>query len=57
MNQTDRTVAKAIFLSSKIPRQTFSDELAALIKRWRCYSSIDEGKVWVAYPVVFIKAG
>ena len=54
--KSDGTVAKVTFLSSEILLKTFLDELAAAIKRWR-YDPIDEGKVRVVYPLVFIKVG
>lgn len=54
--KSDGTVAKVNFLSSEIPLQAFLNELADSIKRWR-YDPIDEGKVRVVYPLVFIKVG
>jgi len=54
--RSDGTVSKVGFLSSEIPLQAFLDELGAAIKRWR-YDPIDEGKVRVVYPLVFIKVG
>jgi TonB family protein len=54
--RSDGSVAKVSFLSSEIPLQAFLDELGAAIKRWR-YDPIDEGKVRVVYPLVFIKVG
>jgi len=54
--RSDGTVSKVTFLSSEIPLQPFLDELAAAIKRWR-YEVIDEGRVRVVYPLVFIKVG
>jgi TonB family protein len=54
--KSDGTVAKATVLSSEIPLPAFLDELTATIKRWR-YDAIDEGKVRVVYPLVFVKVG
>jgi TonB family protein len=54
--KSDGTVAKATILSSEIPVPAFLDELMATIKRWR-YDAIDEGKVRVVYPLVFVKVG
>jgi len=56
MIRSDGTVSKVTFLSSEIPLQPFLDELAAAIKRWR-FEAIDEGRVRVVYPLVFIKVG
>lgn len=54
--RSDGTVSKVTFLSSEIPLQPFLDELAVAIKRWR-FEVIDEGRVRVVYPLVFIKVG
>lgn len=54
--RSDGTVSKVTFISSEIPLQPFLDELAAAIKRWR-FEVIDEGRVRVVYPLVFIKVG
>ena len=56
MIRSDGTVSKVTFISSEIPLQPFLDELAAAIKRWR-FEVIDEGRVRVVYPLVFIKVG
>jgi TonB family protein len=54
--KSDGTVGKVTILSSEIPLPAFLDELTAAIRRWR-YDAIDEGKVRVVYPLVFIKVG
>lgn len=54
--RSDGTVSKVTFLSSEIPLQPFLDELAVAIKHWR-FEAIDEGRVRVVYPLVFIKVG
>jgi TonB family protein len=54
--KSDGTVAQATILSSEIPVPAFLNELLATIKRWR-YDAIDEGKVRVVYPLVFVKVG
>ncbi|MDZ7289318.1 MAG: AgmX/PglI C-terminal domain-containing protein [candidate division KSB1 bacterium] len=54
--RSDGTVAKVSFISSQIRVPAFLEELAAAIRRWR-YDPIDEGKVRVVYPLVFIKVG
>ncbi len=54
--RSDGTVSKVTFLSSEIPLPPFLDELEAAIKRWR-FEVIDEGRVRVVYPLVFIKVG
>lgn len=56
MIRSDGSVSKVTFISSEIPLQPFLDELAAAIKRWR-FEVIDEGRVRVVYPLVFIKVG
>jgi hypothetical protein len=54
--RSDGTVSKVTFLSSEIPLPPFLNELEAAIKRWR-FEVIDEGRVRVVYPLVFIKVG
>lgn len=54
--RSDGTVGKVTVLSSEIVLPAFLEELAAAIRRWR-YDAIDEGKVRVVYPLVFIKVG
>lgn len=54
--RSDGTVGKISILSSEISLPAFLDELTAAIRRWR-YDAIDEGKVRVVYPLVFIKVG
>lgn len=54
--RSDGTVGKISILSSQISLPAFLEELTAAIRRWR-YDAIDEGKVRVVYPLVFIKVG
>jgi TonB family protein len=54
--RSDGTVGKVTILSSQIPLPAFQEELKAAIQRWR-YDVIDEGRVRVVYPLVFIKVG
>jgi hypothetical protein len=54
--KSDGAVGKVTILSSEISLPAFLDELTAAIRRWR-YDVIDEGKVRVVYPLVFIKVG
>ncbi|MGH7596789.1 MAG: TonB family protein [bacterium] len=54
--RSDGTVGKITILSSQIPLPAFQEELKAAIQRWR-YDAIDEGRVRVVYPLVFIKVG